>query len=161
MNRTRKITLTGVMAALIFAATFFLRIPTPLGYVNAGDGLVLLTGILLGGLPGALAGAIGSAVADVAAGYVLYAPVTAVIKGAMGLIAGKALYRKKMSVLRMLMVGLLCEGLMVGGYFLFEWAMYGLPGAAAAILPNSAQGLTGLLVVLAGQGVRRSLGGRT
>lgn len=155
MSRTKTITLTGVTAALVFAATFFLRIPTPLGYVNAGDGIILLTGSLLGGLPGAVAGAVGSAMADLAAGYVVYAPVTAIIKGVMGLLAGVGLSRSKMSLPRLLLVGGLCEILMVVGYFLFEWAMYGFTGAVAAILPNLMQGLTGLLVAFAGQGVKR------
>ena len=88
MNRTMKLTLSGLSAALIFAGTWFIRIPTALGYINAGDGLIILAGAWLGGVPGLVAGAVGSALADLAAGYAVYVPATAVIKGAVGLIAG-------------------------------------------------------------------------
>ena len=58
----------GVMAALIFVATSFIRIeiPTPTGPTNlkVGNILCLLGGMLFGGLYGGLAAGIGSALFD-------------------------------------------------------------------------------------------------
>lgn len=41
--KTKDITLTGLMAALIFIGTFFFKIPSPFGYNHFGDGFMLLT----------------------------------------------------------------------------------------------------------------------
>ncbi len=58
------------MAALTCIATMIIHIPTPgLGYIHFGDGMVLLSGILLGPLYGSLSAGIGSMLADVFSGY--------------------------------------------------------------------------------------------
>lgn len=149
MNRTKKLTFCAVFSALIFAATFFIRLPTAIGYVNAGDGVIILTGAFLGGIPGAVAGALGSALADLAAGYVMYAPVTAVIKGLMGFLAGVFLFKKRRSLLKTVAVSLLCGVIMVTGYFAFECLLYGIPAAAASVIPNCLQALFGTLIATA------------
>ena len=41
---------------------------------------------------------------------------------------------------------LLAEAVMVLGYFLLEWALYGVASAAAAIGPNVVQGIAGVLI---------------
>lgn len=46
--KTKDITLTGLMAALIFIGTFFFKIPSPFGYNHFGDGFMLLTVFMLG-----------------------------------------------------------------------------------------------------------------
>ena len=40
----------------------------------------------------------------------------------------------------------LCEGIMVGGYFLFEWLIYGLETATVAVVFNAVQGIVGMAV---------------
>lgn len=64
---TRDITLVGVMAALVFAGTYFFKIPSPLtmGYTHLGDCMIFLTVYLFGWKKGALAGAIGATLSDV------------------------------------------------------------------------------------------------
>ena len=56
--------LTAVMAAMIFVATYFLKIPisTPAGptMLKVSNILILLAGILFGGVYGGLAAGIGS-----------------------------------------------------------------------------------------------------
>ena len=42
-----RLTLTSLLAALIFCATFFLRIPIGAGYIHAGDGFVFISAVLL------------------------------------------------------------------------------------------------------------------
>ena len=151
MSKTQRITFISLGAALTFVATFFIRIPTGLGYVNAGDGVIILCGAFLGGLPGLICGCIGSALADLAAGYVVYAPVTAVIKGLMGLVSGLMLSKKRpIPFLRTLLASALCLVIMVSGYFLFEGLLYGFGAAALSIIPNCLQGLCGMAIALIG-----------
>ncbi len=69
--------------------TMIVKIPSPVanGYLNLGDGMVLIVGWIMSPGSGFLAAAVGSLMADVLSGYMLYAPVTFFIKGAMALIA--------------------------------------------------------------------------
>ena len=39
--KTKDITLTGLMAALIFIGTFFFKIPSPFGYNHFGEAAIL------------------------------------------------------------------------------------------------------------------------
>ena len=66
---TYDLVIVGVMAALVFAATFFLKIgpiPTPVGptQIKLANALCLLAGMLFGGVRGGLAAGIGSALFD-------------------------------------------------------------------------------------------------
>lgn len=54
------------------------------GYVNIGDTVVLLSGVLFGPLTGLAAGGLGSALADLLLGYGFWAPWTLLIKGLEG-----------------------------------------------------------------------------
>lgn len=140
----KKLVYTAMMAALIAVATLFIHIPIPMdkGYCNLGDGLILASGALIG--PWAWgAAAIGSALADLLLGYTIYAPVTAVIKGLMGAIAGILCVKEKRAWKRILMM-IVAECLMIGGYFLFETALYGVAAAAGSLFGNGFQAAAGL-----------------
>jgi len=145
-RKIRNLVYTAMMAALVAVATLFIHIPIPMqsGYCNLGDALILSSGALLGPWA-AISAAIGSALADLLLGYAAYAPVTAVIKGLMGLIAGICCARKKNAVGRALWM-VAAELIMVAGYFLFETALYGAAGAAGSLLGNGCQAVVGLLV---------------
>ena len=86
--KTKDITLTGLMAALIFIGTFFFKIPSPFGYNHFGDGFMLLTVFMLGYKKGAFAGAIGAGFADLIGGYTVWVLPTIVIKSMWALIIG-------------------------------------------------------------------------
>ena len=88
-SKLRTLVFSAAVAALVAVATLFLHVPIPMeaGYCNLGDGVILASGALLGPWAAAAA-ALGSALADLLLGYMAYAPVTAVRKGAMGLMAG-------------------------------------------------------------------------
>ena len=48
-KRIHRLVYAALLAALVCAATMVIQIPSPTGgYVNAGDGFVLLSGWLLG-----------------------------------------------------------------------------------------------------------------
>ena len=145
-SKLRTLVFSAAVAALVAVATLFLHVPIPMeaGYCNLGDGVILASGALLGPWAAAAA-ALGSALADLLLGYMAYAPVTAVIKGAMGLMAGTLYLRAKKAWLRIGWMAL-AEILMVGGYFLFECALYGAGAAAGSLPGNLFQGAAGLLV---------------
>ena len=67
----QKLTLCGVMAALVFVMTYFPKIPVPVtgGYVHLGDGAIFLSVLLLGPL-GIPAAAVGSMLSDLIGGYI-------------------------------------------------------------------------------------------
>lgn len=141
----QKLTLCGVMAALVFVMTYFPKIPVPVtgGYVHLGDGAIFLSVLLLGPL-GIPAAAVGSMLSDLIGGYMVYVLPTFLIKGLVALVAWK-LCRKDQPLLALLSF-LLAEAVMVLGYFLLEWALYGVASAAAAIGPNVVQGIAGVLI---------------
>ena len=89
-NFTKQITYTGIMTALVFLATYLIKIPLPYtgGYIHLGDSMVFIAGILLGRKRGAFAAGVGSALADIFAGYVVWALPTLIIKAFMAYIIG-------------------------------------------------------------------------
>lgn len=149
-NSTEKIVMAAMFAALACVATMLIKIPSPLkGYINIGDCIVLLSGWALSPLYGFLAAAIGSALADVFSGYVIYAPATFIIKGAMALIAFygyKLLNKKAASVVSQIISGTLAEIWMIAGYFIFEGFLYGFGASAVNIPANGIQGVVGLIL---------------
>lgn len=88
---TKKIAITGVMAALSFIAYEFFRIPNVFGTgasFHLGNTFTALTAMLLDGVSGGLAGAIGLSMADIVAGDIGYAVSTFVLKFIIGLVCG-------------------------------------------------------------------------
>ena len=143
--KNRKLVLAALFAALTCVATFLVRIPSVIGgYINLGDGMVLLSGWFLGPV-GALAAAVGSALADISAGYIIYAPVTFLIKGLMALVAyGLIRGIKKNKITANIISGTLSEIIMIAGYFVFEWIIYDFGGAIANIPANAVQAVAGI-----------------
>ncbi len=148
--KTKKIVLSALLAALACVATMIIRLPSPLGgYINLGDGIVLLCGWLLSPVYGFLAAGIGSGLADILSGYVAYAPATFVIKGGMALLAywiAKSLRTRPLTA--KLVGGVTAEVVMIGGYLLFESFIYGFVPSLVNVPANAVQGLAGLIVGL-------------
>ena len=138
----------GMLAALIFAATYFFKIPVSLtqGYIHLGDGFILLGAAMLGHTAIAAA-AIGSMLADLLGGYTMYILPTFLIKGAVAAVAVWC-YAKNRPVLLQLVLLTLAELVMVAGYFVVEWLVlgYGLAAAVGAVFPNIVQGLSGVII---------------
>ena len=144
----------ALFAALTFAATMAVRIPTPgtSGYIHPGDALVILSGVILGPSSGFLAAGIGSALADLLGGYFVYVPVTFVIKGLIALLCG-LIYQKAGKISRFRYPAVAAGGLVdillvAGGYFLCESFLYGPAGALASVPANLIQGVSGLMISL-------------
>ena len=138
-----RLVMTAVLAALCCGATLVIQIPSPMnGYVNLGDGVVLLCGWLLGPGYGFAAAGLGSALADLISGYGVYVPATFIIKGLMALMAACVKPRW--------LGGAVAEVWMVTGYFLFACLLMGEGWAAMASVPgNLVQGAVGVAAGLA------------
>lgn len=86
---TKKIVYGAFMASLITVATMVIHIPSAFnGYIHLGDGLVLISGILLGPMTGGISAGIGSMMADFLSGYSFYAPATLIIKALASFFSG-------------------------------------------------------------------------
>jgi len=148
----KKLITASVFAALACVVTMSVKVPSPLnGYLNLGDCIVLLCGWCLSPAYAFIAAGFGSALADLFSGYVLYAPATFVIKGAMALIVfycAKLPIKSQGSVIRKLIGALLAEVAMIGGYFIFEGILYGFAPSAVNIPANGVQGCAGLVLGL-------------
>jgi uncharacterized membrane protein len=89
VDRQRQIVNVAVFSALVFVATFTLRVTIPAtgGYFNIGDSMIYVAALLYGPLVGGLAGGIGASLADIV-GYPIFAPGTFIIKLIEGAVVG-------------------------------------------------------------------------
>ena len=155
-DKTKKLVMAALFAALACIATYAVKIPTPTkGYFNLGDCIVLLAGYMLGPVYGGLAAGIGSMLSDAIAGYWVYVPVTFVIKALVAISAVlifRAMGRSRAGVI---VGGFVGETIMVLGYYLFECFMmisseggfYAASLAAAVGIPmNILQGVVGIVI---------------
>ena len=89
-----ELALTGVMAALSFAAYLFFRVPFYGGSsFHLGNTFTALAALLMDGVSGGLAGAIGLSLADILAGDPGYAVTTFVLKFIIGVVCGAVAHR--------------------------------------------------------------------
>ena len=144
-RKLKRMVMGGLLAAVVALMTAAVKLPVPAtgGYVHLGDGAIFLAAYLMGPWA-AVPAALGSALADILGGYAVYAIPTALIKGAMGWIAGRMIAEKK--PLKNALTFILCELIMVIGYFAFEWVMYGAGAAIGAVIPNLIQGAAGVVL---------------
>ena len=151
--KTKNIVTASLFAALICIATMIIKIPTPLGgYANLGDCFVLLAAWIMPPAYAVLAAGIGSALADILSGFVSYAPATLIIKILMALCAYyifKICSQKTTPVISRIIGAITAEIIMVGGYYIYEGALlYGFAASAVNIIPNSVQGIVGIVVAV-------------
>ena len=137
----RKLVLSAMFAALCCEATV-VQIPIATGYLNVGEGMCLLSGLVLGPWYGMAAAGLGSGLADLLAGYGVYVPATLIIKALVALTAAQCfrLIRangKLREPAGVLLVQLPAEVVMVIGYYAFETVLLQEPAAAAASVPNN------------------------
>jgi len=169
-NQVKRLFQVGIIAAfatLAFVGTTLIRIPIPAsaGYFNLGDTFVMIAALLYGPWVGAMVGLIGPAMAD-AIGFPQFILATAVIKFFEGLAVGaiggnapaRAFYRPLFAVIAGVII-------LVGGYFIFEAAIYpwlakmipffgvtDINAAIAEIAPNALQGVLSAIIAM---GIRR------
>ena len=145
--KTKDITLTGLMAALIFIGTFFFKIPSPFGYNHFGDGFMLLTVFMLGYKKGAFAGAIG---AGLAGGYTVWVLPTIVIKGMWALIIGLFMVKLGKNNKIMPYVGVGVGAIFhICAYTLVRIFVYGISAALVALPGLIFQTVSGVVIFAA------------
>ena len=149
-SKIKAICFCAVFAAIICVSTL-ISVPLPIGYFNLGDIAVLPSADLLGPVYGMISAAIGSALADLFTGYVLYAPATAIIKGALAVVAAllyRALKKQRsaINIIPHILSAIAGECIMVAGYFTYEALIlgYGM-GAVASVPGNALQALCGVI----------------
>ena len=131
MINIRRITLTALMAALIFVLTTVPRIPVPAtgGYVHLGDAGIAFAAAAFGPWVAMAAGGLGTALADLL-GFPQWAIFSLLVHGLQGLAMGWILH-KGLNWARALITAIVSIAIVVGGYFL---AGVILQGAALAAL---------------------------
>lgn len=147
----KKLTICGLLAALVLVFTMFVRIPIPNtteGYIHIGDSVIYCAAFILGGWPAAAVAGIGSMLADILVGAAIYAIPTFIIKVLMALVAaaGFKFFKKNTGgyLLSMTLAGLV----MVGGYFVAEWLIFGIEYAVVSPLLNFIQMIAGIVIAL-------------
>lgn len=126
----KQLTLTAMMSAFVFIATFVPKIPIPLGYAHLGDAAIFLAVIYGGRHVGILSGIIGSALADFLSGFPIWIVPTIVIKAAMAETFWR-LHKKNF------LLGLITACLiMTAGYTLAGAALYDSLSAGLASTPG-------------------------
>src|SRR5699024_1640356 len=95
-TKTQTMVKYSMLVGLTIVMTMIIQIPTPAtnGYLNLGDMVVFMGALILGRKGGLLVGGIGSSMADLLLGYSHYAPITLMVKGLEGYIAGRILETK-------------------------------------------------------------------
>lgn len=144
----------AMFAALIFAATRVIQVPSPSGgYMHLGDCFILIGAWVLGPVYGFAASTIGSALADATSGFAVYVPATIIIKGIMASLAAlimRAFVKKapKLRAVGFFVSGLVSEVFIVIGYFLYETLFLGFNFAAAleGVFRTSVQGAFGVVL---------------
>jgi uncharacterized membrane protein len=149
--KPREIALTAVMTAVTAVVTMitgsFVPFPATGGYLNLGDSMVMLSGLLFGASLGGFAGGVGSALSDLLLGYGYFAPLTLLIKGTEGFLAGYIGNSRKLS---RKLAGVIAAAIaMLAGYFLVEARLIGVGAAYGELVAiNSVQVTVGAIVSL-------------
>lgn len=146
--RVQDIVISALGMALVFLATYLLKIPNGIqGYVNMGDGFILLFASILNPFLSFLVGGVGSALADVVGGYGIYMIPTMLIKGCEAVLVsylvskGKTSYRYLGYILGSI--------IMITGYFIVDayvnqsWLL-----ALSGIFGNVIQGGVGCVIAI-------------
>ena len=130
--KTLYFVMLALFTAFAAAATALIRIPYGIGYINFGDAVVMIASVILGPVGGAVVGGLGPAAADLATGYIVYAPFTAAVKAAEGILCGLICFRSqsdRASALRCLAAFAVSAVWVTVGYALTDFALV-LGGAA-------------------------------
>ncbi len=125
--KTRQLTLTAIMTAFVFVATFVPKIPIPLGYVHLGNAAIFLAVMFGGRRVGILSGVIGSALADFLSGFPIWIVPTIFIKAA----EAEIFWRLRG---KSFLLGLIAAGYTLAGAFLFDSLSAGLASTPGLLM---------------------------
>jgi len=126
----RILVINALAVALVFTAATFIHIRIPIagtgGMIHLGDLPLFVFAILYGRNTGALAGAIGLTLFDLLSGWVLWAPFTFVITGAIGWIVGYIAEKNPDTSITAYWVSIAAATVLtITGYYAAEGFLYG------------------------------------
>ena len=148
MKDTKTMVKYGMLIALTTVMTMVIQIPIGSnGYLNLGDMVVFLAALILGRKGGFIVGGLGSALADIILGYSFYAPITLIVKGLEGYIAGR-IFETRLGQKAPIMATTIGGIWMAFGYYFAEIFMYGAKAALASIPANLLQGIVGAITAV-------------
>ncbi|HBH13598.1 MAG TPA: ECF transporter S component [Clostridiales bacterium] len=143
-NKTRILTVSALMTAFVYIATYIGTALPFSGYAHLGDAAVFLSGLILGPHYGFIAAALGSALADGLKSFVIYIPVTFILKGLMAYMTGRVREKGSKTITSAMILG---GSIMVIGYYLYEAFIYGSIQAPIINIPwNIIQFVIGIIV---------------
>lgn len=133
---TRQLTLTAMMTAFVFVATFVPKIPIPLGYAHLGDAAIFLAVMFCGRRVGIFSGVIGSALADLLSGFPIWILPTMFIKAAEAEIFFRL--HEKNFLLGLIVASLIMTaGYTLTGAFLYDSLSAGLASTPGLLLKSA------------------------
>lgn len=134
--KTRQLTLTAMMTAFVFVATFVPKIPIPLGYAHLGDAAIFLTVMFCGRRVGIFSGVLGSALADFLSGFPIWIVPTVFIKAAEAEIFWRL--REKNFLLGLILASLaMTAGYTLVGAFLYDSLSAGIASTPGLLLKSA------------------------
>ena len=149
--KTRQLTLTAMMTAVIFIATFVPKIPIPLGYAHLGDAAIFMAVMFCGRRVGILSGVIGSALADFLSGFPIWIVPTILIKAAEAEIFWRL--REKNFLLGLILASLaMTAGYTLVGAFLYDSLSAGIASTPGLLLKSA---VNIFVVIILGAAIRR------
>lgn len=153
--KTRQLTLTAMMTAFIFVATFVPKIPIPLGYAHLGDAAIFLIVMFCGRRVGILSGVIGSALADFLSGFPIWIVPTILIKAAEAEIFWRL--REKNFLLGLILASLaMTAGYTLVGAFLYDSLSAGIASTPGLLLKSA---VNIFVVIILGAAIKNRGGG--
>lgn len=147
-NNIKLISLTGLMAAMVFVFTFTFKVPIgPMGYAHLGDAFIILAVWILGGKRAWFPAALGAGLADFASGYVMWILPTVIVKTLMAvtifLIAEKVFKSKTVGFILGIIAGAVVH---IAGYSVAWYIIGGKAGLTGAIIPLVLQTVVGAVI---------------
>lgn len=128
--KTIDIVQISLMAALVYIATYLIKIPVGGSAVfHIGDSMVYLAAILLGKKKGVIAAALGMTIFDLTTPFFFWAPFTLIVKGGMAYLTAVIACRKGYTgdnLWNNLLAFIIAGAWMVLGYFLSGLIVYKL-----------------------------------
>ncbi len=161
---TREMTNTAIAAALVFLATYLIKVPSINGYIHLGDCMIFISVLVLGTKKGALAGGIGAALSDALGGYTNWILPTFFIKAIMAVVMGVVVYKVLKDKRFAWLIGAIAGGVVqVLLYTVANGVMYGMASIIESFIGDTVQTVSGIIVagviiaVLDGSGVINKL----
>lgn len=151
-SKLKLITLTAMFAALTTIFTVFIKIPTPFGYVHAGDAIIYIGASILPFPFGLIIGTIGGALADIISGYAVWAIPTAIIKTLNAVpfvICAKYITSNKIINSKNLLMLIPTTIVTVGGYFVANMILYDYTAAVAELFAGWIQPAIAIVLYVA------------